>query len=166
MSTESSSSDPKVVCVDAKVRCCLTLDQGTPHFMPWEIHRGERYVHHSGVPLPQLLKKRKQSQANTNLRPSNPPIPILRYKCNHDLESLMWVALYVVFRLVAWPKAQKLCPKIFMNSSHPSKDRERFFTTSYVPVDSFHPQLSGFPDAFETIRDSLWSICDEFEPQC
>jgi len=133
--------------------------------MPWEVHRGERYVRHSAVPLPQLLKKSKQPRANTNLRPSNPPLPILRYKCNHDLESLMWVALYVVFRLVAWPAAQELWPKIFTNTPRPSEKRERFFTTPYVPVDSYHPQLSGFPDAFEAIRDSLWSICDQFEPR-
>jgi len=135
------------------------------YFMPWEIHCGKRYVCHSAVPLPQSLEEMEQLWANTNLCPSNPPIAILRYKCNHDLESLMWVALHVVFRLVAWPKAQELWPKIFMNSFYPSKKCECFFTTSYLPVHSFHWGLLDFPAAFKMIWDSLWSICYQSEPQ-
>jgi len=134
--------------------------------MPWEIHRGKRYARPSAVPLSQLWKKRKQSRANTNLCPSNLPIAILRYKCNHDLESLMRVALYAVFRLVAWPAAQELWPKIFTNSPHPSEAREDFFMKSNLPVENpYNPRLLGFPTNFEAIRSSLWSICDQFEPQ-
>jgi len=78
----------------------------------------------------------------------------------------MWVALYVVFRLVDWPAAQELWPMIFMNSLRPSGDREDFFTTSYLPVkDPFHPGLSGFHACFKFIQGCLWSICKQSEPQ-
>ena len=68
MNNEISSSDPKTVCFDAKDRCCLTLDQGTPYFMPWEIHRGKRYVHPPKVPPLRSFEEQEQALADFQLQ--------------------------------------------------------------------------------------------------
>ena len=164
MSTESANSDPKTVCFDVKDRCCLTFDQGTPYFMPLEIHHGERYACSPPNSPSQSIQERKQAAANALLYPPN--LPILRYNYNHDQESLMWVALYIVFGRVDLAEAQKICSKIFVNSLRPSWYREYFFKGKIaLPPSAFHPALPDFTLYFEMIRNHLWYICNRFEPK-
>jgi len=174
MSNESSSSDPKTVCFNVKDRRCLTLDQGAPYFMPLEIHLGKMYANISKNTQDWSRQEEEQDMAyldNILLHRSNPPRTIVRYKYNHDLESLMWVALYIVFGLVNWEAAQETWPKIFVNSLRPSDPRRDFFTEEESPlqpefIDAFHNQLlPGFPTSFELIRKHLWSVCRKSEPE-
>ena len=167
MSNQSSSSDPKTVCFDAENRCCLTFDQGTPYFMPLEIHRGERYARPRRKASSQSYQEREENAANALLHPPNLHITILRYNYNHDHESLMWVALYLVFGRANSEEAQDICSKMFMNSLHPSWYREYFFTGVVVlPPGAFHYALfPGFPACFKMIRNHLWYICKQLEPK-
>ena len=165
MSNESASSDPKTVCFGVEDRCCLTFDQGTPYFMPLEIHRGKRYAD-EGAKTP-FLSFAEEKQI-LFLPRSAPRITILKYNYNHDPESLMWVALYIVFGLVDWKAAKDIWPKIFVNDLVPSPLRIEFFKGSAIDepfLDAFHPGLGpGFPRSFELIQSSLCDICKS-EPE-
>ena len=169
MSNQSSSSDPKTVCFDTENRYCLTSDQGTPYFMPLEIHLGEKCAESPANSPFQSMQEIKQYVATTLLHPPNPPITILRYNYHHDHESLMWVALYIVFGRVYWAEAQKIWPKIFANSRRPNQERMNFFrkkNSSYMPDFSgaFHSELCPvFPLYFEMIRNHLWYMCNQLE---
>jgi len=171
MSNQSSSSDPKTVRFDIEDTCCLTFDQGTLYFMPLEIHLGEKYAESPAKSLFQSMQEIKQYVANTLLHPPDPPITILRYNYHHDPESLMWVALYIVFGRVCLAEAQEIWPKIFTNSRRPNQERISFFrkeNSSYLPDFSgaFHFNLlPGFPLYFEMIRSHLWYICKQLEPK-
>ena len=173
VSNESASSDPKTVCFDIKDTCCLTFDQGTPYFMPLEIHSGRRYARSHITALPQSLEGRIQYKKHLD-NPHRRSLPrlIVRYKYNHDQESLMWVALYIVFGLVDWKAAQEIWPRIFTNTLYPSPDREKFVMDEESPLHppfdaAFHDQLTliNFPASFELIRKSLWEICEKSEPK-
>jgi len=166
MSNQSSSSDPKTVCFDAENRCCLIFDQGTPYFMPLEIHRGERYAD-SPANSPSLsVQERKQNAANALLHPPDLLITILRYNYHHDHESLMWVALYIVFGRVDLEEAQNICSNMFANSLRPSLYREHFFQGKIaLPPGAFHSALPDFPLYFEMIRSHLRDICKQLEPK-
>ena len=160
MRNESASSDPKIVCFDVKDRCCLTSDSGTPKFMPLEIHHGERYAcPHVDDPL-QTIEEIEQYLFNAHLHPPNPPIAILRHNYNHDQESLMWVALYIVLGRVDLAGAQKIFPRIFTNSLFPSWYREHFFKGAVaLPPDAFHHALyPKFWDNSESFLVHLQSI--------
>jgi len=164
MSNQSSCSDPKTVCFDVEDRCCLTFYQGTPYFMPLEIHRGERYADPPEEAPPQSFQEIEQDAVNGLLHPRT--LPILRYNYNHDQESLMWVALYIVFGRVDLEKAQDICSNMFENSLRPSSYREHFFKgVVALPPGAFHHALSNFPLYFEIIRRHLWYICKQLEPK-
>ena len=166
VSNQSASSDPKTVCFDVKDRCCLIFDQGTPYFMPLEIHRGERYARPRRKASSQSYQEREENAAKALLHPPNLHITILRYNYNHDHESLMWVALYIVFGRVDLQGAQHLCSEMFVNSLRPSLYREHFFQgVVALPPGAFHSALPDFPLHFETIRSHLWDICEQLEPQ-
>jgi len=166
MSNQSSSSDPKTICFDVKDRCCLIFYQGTPYFMPLDIHRGRRYAdEYTKTPL-----SVEEEMQILRLPLSVPRIAILRYNYHHDHESLMWIALYIVFGLVYWEAAQETWPKIFTNSLYPSPDREYFFKTPDSSLDhfrgAFHSDLGdSFPRSFELIRKSLLNICTQSKPE-
>ena len=93
MSNESSRSDPKTVCFDVKDRFCLIFVQGTPYFMPFEIHAGRRYAEQFVNKPTKSIEEMRQHFANVLLQPRKRPETILRYNYHHNLESLMWVAL-------------------------------------------------------------------------
>ena len=167
VSNESASSDPKTVCFDIKDTCCLTFDQGTPYFMPCEIHAGKRYADLETDPQFQISEQYLDS---VFFRPDLHKT-IVKYKYNHDQESLMWVALYIVFGLVDWNAAQEIWPRIFTNILYPSPEREKFLMVARSPFRepfraAFHEQLlPGFPTSFELIRVQLWRICRKSEPK-
>jgi len=166
MNNESASSDPKTVCLDVEDRSCLTFDQGTPYFMPYEIHSGRRCANISTDT--QFDEEGEQYLDSILFRPPDLRKTIVRYNYNHDPESLMWVALYIVFGLVDWKAAKDIWPNIFTNSLHPSPDREYFFETTLNLhfYGAFHPGLGdSFPRSFELIRKSLLGICNQSKPE-
>jgi len=134
--------------------------------MPLEIHRGRRYALSPANSPFQSTQERKQNAVNALLHPPDPRIAILRYKYNHDQESLMWVALYIVLGRVDLEEAQKFCSNMFTNSLYPSRDREDFFTgVVALPSGAFHDALPEFPVYFEMIRKHLWDSCKQLEPK-
>jgi len=133
--------------------------------MPLEIHRGERYACSHADDPPRSIEEIEQYLANAHLHPPNPPI--LRHNYNHDQESLMWVALYIVLGRVDLAGAQKIFPQIFTNPLFPSWYRKHFFKGAVaLPPDAFHHALyPKFPIYFEIIRNQFWYICNQFEPK-
>ena len=122
-STQGSSPDPKTVCFHVKNKFFLTFDQGTPYFMPLEIHLDQKYI-----PNPRLrTEERKESTRSDVFSLPELPEAILRYTPNHDQESLMWVALWIVYGLVDYEKAKEIWPQIFANTRFPTRPRENFF---------------------------------------
>jgi len=136
--------------------------------MPLEIHRGKRYIDEYAKTSSLSWQEEEQLLL---LPPSVPRIAILRYSYHHDHESLMWVALYIVYGLVDWEAAQEIWPKIFANSFLPSELREMFFRSEDSPLKepfyaAFHDQLGvSFPRSFDLIRKSLLKICMEYQPK-
>ena len=131
--------------------------------MPLEVHLGERF------------DDQDTSSSSNEEEEQNPllPLPILplKYSYHHDHESLMWVALYIVYGLVDWEAAQKIWPEIFANSFLPSKLREMFFKRKDSPLKkpfyaAFHDQFGPtFPTDFNLIRKKILHICRKSEPK-
>ena len=125
MNNESASPDPKTVRFDIKDRFSLTFDQGTPYFMPFEIHSGEKIIPFADT---EVLSDDEFAKVMSGLlQLPKMPEAILRYTSNHDQESLMWVALWIVYGLVHWQEAEKIRPQIFVNARFPTREREHFF---------------------------------------
>jgi len=134
--------------------------------MPLEIHRGERYALSPANSPFQSFQEMEQNAANALLHRRNLPITIPRYNYNHDHESLMWVALYIVLGRVDLEAAQEICSKMFANFLHPSWYREHFFKGNIaLPSGAFHDALPKFPVYFEMIRKHLWDSCKQLEPK-
>jgi len=134
--------------------------------MPLEIHRGERYALSPANSPFQSFQEMEQNAANALLHRRNLPITIPRYNYNHDHESLMWVALYIVLGRVDLEAAREICSKMFANFLHPSWYREHFFKGNIVlPSGAFHDALPKFPVYFEMIRKHLWDSCKQLEPK-
>ena len=169
MDNESATPDPKTVRFDIKDRIFLTFDQGTPYFMPLEIHRGEKYLPPAYIgPQPtEEFKKRLRSGLS---RLPRMPGAILRYTSNHDQESLMWVALWIVYGLVEWEGANSIRPQIFANTRFPTREREYFFTEADPRKgdlrEAFHPNLGDiYPECFYMMRWELYGFCLLVEPK-
>ena len=125
-----------------------------------EIHSGEK----CNAPSQNVRSKGMDAFLDTFSRLPKLSKAILRYTSNQDLESLMWVALWIVFGLVNWEKAKKIRPQIFAGSLYLTRMRRIFFTTENSVFlaefeDAFHPGLrSQFPGIFELIRGELYDL--------
>ena len=167
MNNESASPDPKTVRFDIKDRIFLTFDQGKPYFMPLEIHRGRKYTTANTGLLSddEFAKFRSRSSRLPEM-----PKAILRYASNHDQESLMWVALWIVYGLVEWEGANSIRPQIFANTCFPTREREYFFTEADPRKgdlrEAFHPNLGDiYPECFYMMRGELYGFCLLVEPK-
>jgi hypothetical protein len=58
--------------------------------------------------------------------PPQPPL-LLKYRSQHGLESLWWVALYILIYRVDHPAGKVLSDKIFMSTSSPTMARRELF---------------------------------------
>ena len=169
-SSQGSSSDPKTYCFSVKDRFFLTFDQGTPYFMPLEIHLGRKFTSYANTQLwtDEEFEKYERGDFFSSLEL---PEAILRYTFNHDQESLMWVALWIVYGLVDWNQAKKIWPKIFTNIRRPTQEREDFFRQAHFLVkgeflEVFHPQLRpDYPQAFRLLRAEIYTFCMLAEPK-
>ena len=167
--TQGSSPDPKTVCFDVKYRFFLTFDQGTPYFMPLEIHRGKKFTSGPNARVWTLEELKNDIHSHLSQRPKLPKA-ILRYTSNHDQESLMWVALWIVYGLVDWDQAKKIRTEIFKNTHSPSMKREEFFREGDSLdggefFEAFHPELRpGYPQYFHLLQRQLYAFCILSEP--
>ena len=163
MDNESASPDPKTVRFDIKDRIFLTFDQGTPYFMPLEIHRGEKYLPPAYIG-PQPTEEFKKRLRSGSSRLPRMPGAILRYTSNHDQESLMWVALWIVYGLVEWEEANSIRPQIFANTRFPTREREYFFRSAGPKEErfynAFHSKLcDDYPRCFYMMLLELYGFC-------
>ena len=134
--------------------------------MPLEIHRGKKLTSDPNA-RPRTVKEFKEHMLNNlSQRPKLPKAKaILRYTSNHDQESLMWVALWIVYGLVDWDQANKIRTQIFTNTHLPDRKREQLFkqVNSFVRGESFeafHPELRpDYPKYFYLLRGELYAFC-------
>ena len=167
MSNESASPDPKTVRFDIKDRIFLMFDQGTLYFMPMEIHRGRKYTPANTRPLSNDEFAKFSSGLSQLPRK---PEAILRYAPNHNQESLMWVALWIVYGLVHSEEAEKIQLQIFTNIRLLTSGREYFFTEADPWKGdlrkAFHPNLGDiYPKYFHMMRLELYASCLLVEPK-
>jgi len=138
--------------------------------MPLEIHLGERLVSNANARL-RTVEEIEQFMRSDYFPLPGLPEAILRYTSNHDQESLMWVALWIVYGLVDWEQAKKVRPKVFANIRSPSKERQLLFKRAYFLVEgefseAFHPRLRpDYPQAFHLLRAELYTFCTLGEPK-
>jgi hypothetical protein len=114
----------------------LVLIQGTAFFMPLEIHMGKAYKVAHATPKPDWLPKVKVDPFGVQ-RPIvktmlsrvdvTPLPPQLKYHFQHDLESLWWVALYILIHRILHPPGKVLSAKVFTSTSLPSLARQQLF---------------------------------------
>jgi len=139
--------------------------------MPLEIHRGKKLTSDPNA-RPRTVKEFKEHMLNNlSQRPKLPKAKaILRYTSNHDQESLMWVALWIVYGLVDWDKAKEIRMEIFTNTHLPSMKREEFFREGDSLdwgefFEAFHPELRpGYPQYFHLLQRQLYAFCILSEP--
>ena len=168
ISNESASPDPKTVRFDIKDRIFLMFDQGTPYFMPFEIHSGEKIIPPANT-RPLSDDEFAKFWSGLSQLPGMPET-ILRYAPNHDQESLMWVALWIVYGLVHSEEAEKIRPQIFANTRLPTSGREYFFTEADPREGdlrkAFHPNLGDiYPKYFHMMQLELYASCLLVEPK-
>ena len=138
--------------------------------MPLEIHLGKKYTSNAGA-VRLTKEERKKFMRGDFFSLPKLPKAILRYTPNHDQESLMWVALWIVYGLVDYEKAKEIWPQIFANTRCPTRRREDFFTEGWSFdegefFEAFHPGLgSDCPRCFYLLRRQLYGFCILREPE-
>ncbi|KAF7776468.1 hypothetical protein Agabi119p4_4861 [Agaricus bisporus var. burnettii] len=119
---------------------------GTPFFMPIEIHDGMTFSRLSRLDTPDDINVFKKSRvAQKVFKGTDPTRSSPRYRFQHDLESLWWVALWILIYRVVHPLGQKVSEKIFTPSSTPSLARRQLFTGKRVMgtlAQNLHPSLN------------------------
>ncbi|XP_006457561.1 hypothetical protein AGABI2DRAFT_123418 [Agaricus bisporus var. bisporus H97] len=123
---------------------------GTAFFMPLEIHTGIPFNH------PQVTIHAFEIDPFNNLPPADynflrqtgatsPPSPPQRakYRFQHDLESLWWVALYILIYRVVHPPGKMLSKKVFTHNRVPTGARRELFggAIEWALGKSLHPAL-------------------------
>ncbi|EKM82149.1 hypothetical protein AGABI1DRAFT_105479 [Agaricus bisporus var. burnettii JB137-S8] len=96
---------------------------GTPYFIPIEIHRGQTL--YFDLPPATLDIFSMNSIWKNNQRRPEPTSPSVRYNFAHDMESLWWIIVWIVFRRIKG--APFLYQMIFAVLDFPHPDRETFF---------------------------------------
>lgn len=127
--------------------------------MPYEIHSSVPI--HPPKPTLLPLKSIEPYSRGDNLRMEPPPDKtqpkyFLKYQFQHDLESLWWVALWVVLYRVGGAKAAELTKNIFVYSRTPTQTRIAFFLTRTPSLgDYINDQLQCLTSYFLKIQDIL-----------
>ncbi|KAJ3575708.1 hypothetical protein NP233_g917 [Leucocoprinus birnbaumii] len=136
------------------------LDEGTPFFMALEVHLGYS-----------IAIKTVHTPEEEATSPSGPTVsPPWMFQHHHDLESLMWVALWLLLCRVKPVSSVNpndlnedwLAGQIFTNTSVPSDLRELLFRLpGYWPITKvFHPNLgSDFHHKFTNLHFTLYEMC-------
>ncbi len=101
--------------------------------MPWEIHSSTPLY----VPPEDPKKHDKNVDIFTSTTTSTPTVRNkapgachVKFRFQHDLESLWWVALWILICRVGGDTALELGKQIFTSSDIPSKDRTGFFRSA------------------------------------
>jgi hypothetical protein len=134
--------------------------------MPLEIHVGMAFQGADSTPYYDLSTdlevdvdpfNDQQPPVRKFQTPPQPPPPLLKYRSQHDLESLWWVALYILIYRVDHPAGKVLSNKIFMSISLPTMARRELFERSGIVLrelkEHLHPALQH-----ELIMESMNDI--------
>lgn len=123
-------------------------------------------IHSSGqFPPTQNRKRPVVKRRHDPFAPPSPP-PInrervernrpMKFRFQHDLESLWWVALWILLYRVGGDKALKLVGDIFQRGDTPSMERTKFFTEYKDGLsDYIHDDLKFLASSVLDIRDAL-----------
>ncbi|KAF7776855.1 hypothetical protein Agabi119p4_5248 [Agaricus bisporus var. burnettii] len=126
---------------------------GTPFFMPVEIHGGVAFSRMGSLQLeaPDNIDPLRGPDVAQNVFKNTGPLfkgKSPRYRFQHDLESLWWVALWILIYRVVHPAGQGISGLIFTHTSAPSLARRHMFEGKRVGEtleQNLHPSLS-IPD--------------------
>ncbi|KAF5363266.1 hypothetical protein D9756_001092 [Leucocoprinus leucothites] len=135
---------------------------GTPFFMPVEIHQGRkfRYAEEDVSHSLQALRREEDSSVNSRANSKNVK-PVFSF--HHDLESLMWIGLWVVLgKIVEHASSGKVFSYLFTNDTNPDPFRCDFFqgANQEVVQDAFHLKLrKRCFSSFSVIRAWLCKFC-------
>ncbi|KAF5364010.1 hypothetical protein D9756_001069 [Leucocoprinus leucothites] len=153
------STDPKTVGLFVYLlsRPHHTAAQGTPYFMPWEVH--------SGQPLRDLQAplfppgSRAGKPFGPFVLPNNipkcwPPF----YRFDYDLESIWWVILWTLLFRVPYKPARDLSERVFTYSTKPSDDKTSIFKIQGHPSinEAMHPALKMLVSPIQWLHALLW----------
>ncbi|KAF5363264.1 hypothetical protein D9756_001090 [Leucocoprinus leucothites] len=139
---------------------------GTPFFMPVEIHQGRklRYAEEDVSEDRDILCQEEISSVNSGETSENVKAVFLFH---HDLESLMWIGLWVVLgKIAGHTPSRKAFPLLFTNDSNPCPSRCDFFQGAHRKIvkSAFHPNLPPrFFSSFNIIRVELRKFCSSPE---
>ncbi|XP_006457560.1 hypothetical protein AGABI2DRAFT_181722 [Agaricus bisporus var. bisporus H97] len=142
---------------------------GTPFFMPIEIHAGVGFIRKRGLTtkIPDDMdifenpcEVPKDLEVTSSCIPRSPP----RYQFQHDLESLWWVALWILIYQVVHPAGQEISEKIFTRTSSPSLARRQLFVENRVEAMlAKHLHASLNISFIKTPMDNIQSmLCDSY----
>jgi hypothetical protein len=160
------SRDPKTVrlFIPDTANCPqYFVGQGTPFFMPWEIHANDRLY----LPAHGLLPVGKVKVANL---PKRTPRPAAQrssrlaqwppfYRFDYDLESLWWIFLWIVLSRVLHKPARDLSEVVFTYSTRPNPGRTKIFKDLEDPsiLEAMDPKLETLAHPIYTILSLLHS---------
>lgn len=134
--------------------------QGTPFFMPYEIHSSILVDAPQVKLLPlQQVKPFTHRQTKVELpRDEQAPCPV-KFRFQHDLESLWWVMIWIVLYRVGGEDALRLVKMIFTYSRVPSIPRARFFLYRTPDLNAhLDTQLEALAPFFVEIQKILLSL--------
>ncbi|KAF7776856.1 hypothetical protein Agabi119p4_5249 [Agaricus bisporus var. burnettii] len=142
---------------------------GTPFFMPIEIHAGVGFIRKRGLTtkIPDDMdifenpcEVPKDLEVTSSCTPRSPP----RYQFQHDLESLWWVALWILIYQVVHPAGQEISEIIFTRTSSPSLARRQLFVENRVEAMlAKHLHASLNISFIKTPMDNIQSLlCDSY----
>lgn len=130
--------------------------------MPLEIHRSKPIIGpdqeffstapqvNPYAPRPKCSRPRSLERGGT--------APLVNFRFQHDVESLWWVALWILLYRVGGVEALKLTARIFTNTDTPSKARENFFTEKGDGLkDYIHEELKPLIHPILDIRATLYN---------
>ncbi len=144
----------------------MQVVQGTPFFMPLEIHRAERlYIPHPSMPhYKGEVRAQSGSTFANGVGPEEedsdsddefPP----KFRFQHDLESLWWIALWIVLYRVKHPAALAVAKRVFTYGELPSPRRSKLFAKPKFAkyLKSIIPkELSSFVESLSGVREILY----------
>ncbi|KAF7762407.1 hypothetical protein Agabi119p4_9000 [Agaricus bisporus var. burnettii] len=138
---------------------------GTLFFMAYEIHAG-RVLYQ-----PPRVVSRKLTPRTGHVVPPATSTRWLRpkFRFTHDLESLLWVTLYVLAKYLPQDeRSRKFLDKIYVPTSNPSREREDLITMGPQAFQHYleghlHSKIACFSESLAHYQNVLgWSYTDEY----
>ncbi|KAF5363409.1 hypothetical protein D9756_001077 [Leucocoprinus leucothites] len=137
------------------------LKVGTPFFMPYEIHSGQRIVYERlVVPNGYDFPDDPSAQVSPFADADQSQEEMLFFRFSYDLESLWWIMLWFFLTRVNYSPAYNLARRVFTHNIKPSKTRGAVFKTrsgKSVISEAIPPEFKDVYPWVEYIRIQLLS---------